>query len=471
LAYVLAFAVTVAIGVLGGLRPVIRIAGTRVLDDQDRSRADRRRFRRRRIWSGVLLAVGIALLLTPDSAVPLDVSIMLAIPVVAVAVTASGDLVARGITAAVGAGLGVARRPRLLVACRNVAAGTGRALGATQSIVLVIGLLVPFAMVMATGRQTSMVELYEPLRATTVVTFDSGVPDPEALTAARHEIGGDGLVPYAMISDVVLADDPYASNPPQVLATDLGALPSQIDMSMLAGSADEVSGAVAATASDRFSVGDQVTVMLPDGSERTYHVAAQVDKNRYISADLVVDYATNADVLMSDAQIRGFSSAAPAAVREALDSHGLASARVVGRVAWVQEGLDGVSAGQRQALAMIFVLPCLLAAVATVLGIRSYSAVTERSRGRLHSIGFTRADLSRQYALEVALLLVVSLVEILAITAIAWWKVSMIVETTGFDIAPTVDVPVTAIAGGSLLVVFLLAQLVAYHRVLRRMEG
>lgn len=466
--YLLAFVVTVAIGVLGGLRPVWRVAGTRVLDDQDRQRAERRRTRRRRVWSVVLLMLGVAMLLAPEDVVPEFESTLVAIPAVAVGVTLSGDLVARGIAALVGAVLGAARRPRLLVACRNVAGGAGRALGATRSIVLVIGLLVPIGMFMATGRQASTVELYEPLHTTTVVTFGSSAPSPEVLDDVSQELGADGLVPYAMVADAVLAEDPYATDPPGVLATDLAALASQIDMSVLTGSADDVRGALAATTSNRYAVGDQVTIVLADGSRRTYDIAAEIDRNGYLSEDLIVDYATNTDIVTDDAQVRGFSSAAPAAVRAALDRHGLASADATDRDAWIQEGLDGTSASQRQALAMIFVLPCLLAAVATVLGIRSYSALTQRSRGRLRSIGFTRTDLVTQYAIEVALLLAVATVQILAIIAVSRWKVSTLAASTGFDIAPTIDVPVTAVASGSLLAVFLMAHLVTQRRVLRQ---
>ncbi len=336
---------------------------------------------------------------------------------------------------------------------------------------LAVSLLVPFSMVMATGRQNSMVELYSPLRTSTVVTFGDA-PRTGDLGAVGAALGDGGLVPYAMVSDIVLRDDPYAATPPGVLVTDLAALPAQVDFTVTEGDTSQVAGDHAATAGSRFAAGDHVSVLLADGSERMFTVTTVISDNSYLSADLVLDYATNADLVTEDAQVRGFSSATPDRVAEALDSGGVQGAEILTRDEWIQAGLDEVSTSQRQALAMMFVLPCLMAAVATALGIRAYSAMTARSRAQMRSVGFTRADLRREHGVEIGLQLAVIVVEVAATTALAWWKVTAIIsDNSTFDLSPSIDIPVTAIGAGFLLAVFLASHVLQRWHAVRRTDG
>ena len=190
-------------------------------------------------------------------------------------------------------------------------------------------------------------------------------------------------MPYAPIADVVSARNPYSSDQVTLTVTDPSALPSQIDTSFEQGDAESVGGASAASASERYAVGDTVDLIRRDGGTMRVTVVAKIASNQYLSSDLILDYDDNADLVAQDTVFRCFATAGRDDLRAALEAEGIGSATVMSRQGWVDEGIRGALAGQRQVLTMIFLVPCLLALAATALGVRAYAKVTQRSRQRI----------------------------------------------------------------------------------------
>lgn len=458
--------ITVAAGLIGGLLPVLRVAGTRPLDTRERRRAARRRTRRRAGVSIILLAAALLLALAPESAIPSDIAIIFLIPTITALVTLNGRVFLAALARLVLRLPGARRRPLAVVALSNAASGGSRALTATQSIVLALGLLIPLAMVMATGRLIFDVRASQPLTASSVVVFDAPPPQ-ERIAALRSRLGPDRVVPYAPIADVVSAQDPYSSDQATLIVTDLSALPSQIDTSFEQGGAESVAGASAASASERYAVGDAVDLIRRDGSTMRVTVVAKITSNQYLSSDLVLDYDGNADLVAQDAVFRCFATAGRDDLRAALEDGGIGGAAVMSRQDWVDEGIRGALAGQRQVLAMIFLVPCLLALAATALGVRAYAKVTQGSRRRMRLLGFTESDMRAEYLGEMSVQLAVIVAELAVVIGLSAWKVGRMAAAAGTESPPVLDTTVTAVAGLVMLAALITTHLVHLHLILK----
>lgn len=460
--FLIAALITVAAGLIGGLLPVLRVAGTRPLDTRER----RRSARRRTIASIVLLALALLLALAPESAIPSDTAIIFLIPTVTAVVTLNGRIFLAALTGLARRLPGARRRPRTVVALSNAASGGSRALTATQSIVLALGLLIPLAMVMATGRLIFDVKASQPLTASSVVAF--GAPPPhERVAGLRSRLGPDRVVPYAPIADVVSARNPYSSDQVTLTVTDLSALPSQIDTSFEQGDAESVVGASAASASERYAVGDTVDLIRRDGGTMRVTVVAKIASNQYLSSDLILDYDDNADLVAQDTVFRCFATAGRDDLRAALEAEGIGSATVMSRQGWVDEGIRGALAGQRQVLTMIFLVPCLLALAATALGVRAYAKVTQRSRRRMRLLGFTESDMRAEYLGEMLVQLTVIVAELVVVIGLSAWKVGRMAAAAGTDSPPVLDTTVTAVAGLVMLAALITTHLVHLHLILK----
>lgn len=458
--------ITVAAGLIGGLLPVLRVAGTRPLDARERRRAARRRTRRRAGVSIILLAAALLLALAPESAIPSDIAIIFLIPTITALVTLNGRVFLAALTRLARRLPGARRRPRAVVALSNAASGGSRALTATQSIVLALGLLIPLAMVMATGRLIFDVRASQPLTASSVVVFDAPPPQ-ERIAALRSRLGPDRVVPYAPVADVVSAQDPYSSDQATLIVTDLSALPSQIDTSFEQGDAESVVGASAASASERYAVGDAVDLIRRDGSTMRVTVVAKITSNQYLSSDLILDYDGNADLVAQDAVFRCFATAGRDDLRAALEAEGIGGAAVMSRQDWVDEGIRGALAGQRQVLAMIFLVPCLLALAATALGVRAYAKVTQDSRRRMRLLGFTESDMRAEYLGEMSVQLAVIVAELAVVIGLSAWKVGRMAAAAGTESPPVLDTTVTAVAGLVMLAALITTHLVHLHLILK----
>lgn len=464
--FLIAALITVAAGLIGGLLPVLRVAGTRPLDTRERRRSARRRTRRRTIASIVLLALALLFILAPESAIPSDTAIIFLIPTVTAVVTLNGRIFLAALTGLARRLPGARRRPRTVVALSNAASGGSRALTATQSIVLALGLLIPLAMVMATGRLIFDVKASQPLTASSVVAFDAPPPH-ERVVGLRSRLGPDRVVPYAPIADVVSARNPYSSDQVTLIVTDPSALPSQIDTSFEQGDAESVGGASAASASERYAVGDTVDLIRRDGGTMRVTVVAKIASNQYLSSDLILDYDDNADLVAQDTVFRCFATAGRDDLRAALEAEGIGSATVMSRQGWVDEGIRGALAGQRQVLTMIFLVPCLLALAATALGVRAYAKVTQRSRRRMRLLGFTESDMRAEYLGEMLVQLTVIVAELVVVIGLSAWKVGRMAAAAGTDSPPVLDTTVTAVAGLVMLAALITAHLVHLHLILK----
>ena len=458
--------VTMVAGLVGGLLPVLRVAGTRPLDAQELRRSARRRGRWRGAVSVLLLVLVLLLALAPESAIPSDVAIVLLIPAVTVLVVLNGRIFLAAVTRLLRLLPGARRRPRAIVALSNAASGGARALTATQSIVLALGLLVPLAMVMATGRLIFTIEASRPLASSSIISFGAP-PSSEQVEGLRGRVGPERVVPYALVSDVVSAADPYAADQPTLVATDLAALPSQVETSFEQGDAESVGGASAASASERYAVGDTVDLIRRDGGTMRVTVVAKIASNQYLSSDLILDYDDNADLVAQDTVFRCFATAGRDDLRAALEAEGIGSATVMSRQGWVDEGIRGALAGQRQVLTMIFLVPCLLALAATALGVRVYAKVTQRSRRRMRLLGFTESDMRAEYLGEMLVQLTVIVAELVVVIGLSAWKVGRMAAAAGTDSPPVLDTTVTAVAGLVMLAALITAHLVHLHLILK----
>ena len=458
--------ITVAAGLIGGLLPGLRVAGTRPLDARERRRAARRRTRRRAGVSIILLAAALLLALAPESAIPSDTAIIFLIPTITALVTLNGRIFLAALTRLARRLPGARRRPLAVVALSNAASGGSRALTATQSIVLALGLLIPLAMVMATGRLIFDVRASQPLTASSVVVFDAPPPQ-ERIAGLRSRLGPDRVVPYAPVADVVSAQDPYSSDQVTLTVTDLSALPSQIDTSFEQGGAESVGGASAASASERYAVGDAVDLIRRDGSTMRVTVVAKIASNQYLSSDLILDYDDNADLVAEDAVFRCFATAGRDDLRAALEAEGIGGAAVMSRQGWVDEGIRGALTGQRQVLTMIFLVPCLLALAATALGVRAYAKVTQGSRRRMRLLGFTESDMRAEYLGEMLVQLAVIVAELAVVIGLSAWKVGRMAAEAGTESPPVLDTTVTAVAGLVMLAALITTHLVHLHLILK----
>ena len=136
------------------------------------------------------------------------------------------------------------------------------------------------------------------------------------------------------------------------------------------------------------------------------------------------------------------------------------------RQGWVDEGIRGALAGQRQVLTMIFLVPCLLALAATALGVRAYAKVTQRSRRRMRLLGFTESDMRAEYLGEMLVQLTVIVAELVVVIGLSAWKVGRM-AAAGTDSPPVLDTTVTAVAGLVMLAALITAHLVHLHLILK----
>jgi len=249
--------------------------------------------------------------------------------------------------------------------------------------------------------------------------------------------------------------------------TDPSALPSQIDTSFEQGDAESVGGASAASASERYAVGDTVDLIRRDGGTMRVTVVAKIASNQYLSSDLILDYDDNADLVAQDTVFRCFATAGRDDLRAALEAEGIGSATVMSRQGWVDEGIRGALAGQRQVLTMIFLVPCLLALAATALGVRAYAKVTQRSRRRMRLLGFTESDMRAEYLGEMLVQLTVIVAELVVVIGLSAWKVGRMAAAAGTDSPPVLDTTVTAVAGLVMLAALITAHLVHLHLILK----
>ena len=137
------------------------------------------------------------------------------------------------------------------------------------------------------------------------------------------------------------------------------------------------------------------------------------------------------------------------------------------RQGWVDEGIRGALAGQRQVLTMIFLVPCLLALAATALGVRAYAKVTQRSRRRMRLLGFTESDMRAEYLGEMLVQLTVIVAELVVVIGLSAWKVGRMAAAAGTDSPPVLDTTVTAVAGLVMLAALITAHLVHLHLILK----
>lgn len=466
-AFLAALLVTVVAGMTGGLLPVLRVCATRPLDTQEQHRFTRRRGRRRAVGSAIVFGLVALFTFVPETVVPAEIAVILIVPLVTALVVLNGRLVLAGVSGALRRLPGARLRPRVVVALSNAAAGGSRALSATQSIVVVLGFLVPLAMVMATGRMVFEVEASRPLTATTVVTFDAP-PDSDVMEEVRGVVGENRAVPYASVTDLVSADDPYSSDQVVVTVADAAALSSQVETVFEQGEADAVSGASVATLTDRYRVGDTVRLFRPDGHRLDVVVVAEVRSNQYLTGDLLVDYATNTDLLSADGSVfRILSTADRSEMGAACQAAGLDSVTIMTRQEWVQQGIHGALVAQRQALTMIFLVPCLLALAATSLGVRAYAKVTGRSRHRMHLLGFTRKDLCLEYLGEIGVQVLVVLLELVVIIGLSAWKMTRMTAAAGIGSGPVLDTAVTSVTVLGMLMALVVANLVQLRGAVR----
>ena len=138
------------------------------------------------------------------------------------------------------------------------------------------------------------------------------------------------------------------------------------------------------------------------------------------------------------------------------------------RDAWIAEGVRGALVGQRQALAMTFLAPCLLALAATVLGVRTYARVTEGSRRRMRLLGFTGADMRMEYLGEVAVQLAVIAAELAVVIGLCAWKVGRMAAAAGADSRPVLDTGVTVVAGTAVFAALIVTHLIHLHLILKK---
>lgn len=458
-ALVVAWLITVTAGLAGGLAPVLRVASTRPLDVQAQKRAGDRKTVRRTATSVVILAALVVTTLVPADVIPADISVLLVIPLATILVTINGAFFLKFVTRVLGLLPGTRHRPRFLVALSNASAGGASALSATQSIVLVFSLVIPVAMVMATGRQAFQVEANRPLKATSIATF-TNPPTSSDLNGVQASLS-EPVVPYGIVSDLVDVHAPYAADQPSILATDMSSLPTQLTMTVTEGDTAKVRGPAAASASSRYAVGDTVDLLRPDGSTYQITVVAKIASNQYLSNDLVLDYTTNASQIPHTSLMRWLSGAQPQNLRQALDAHSVNYQKITDRNSWIQQGIHQALTNQRQAISMIFLVPCLLAAAATVLGVRAYSQVTAPSRARMLTLGFTARDRRIEHLSEIFVQLIVVIIQLVISLTLAWWKTNLMSQETQSGLHPVLDVPVTLTAAIFMFIVF-----IASHAVL-----
>ena len=457
-ALVVAWLITVSAGLAGGLAPVLRVASTRPLDVQAQKRAGDRKTVRRTATSVVILAALVLTTLVPADVIPTDISVLLVIPLATILVTINGTFFLRFVTRALCLLPGTRHRPRFLVALSNASAGGASALSATQSIVLVFSLVIPVAMVMATGRQAFQVEANRPLKATSIATF-TNPPTSSDLNGVQASLS-EPVVPYGIVSDLVDVNEPYAADQPSILATDMSSLPTQLTMTVTDGDTAQVRGA-AASASSRYAVGDTVDLLRPDGSTYKITVVAKIASNQYLSNDLILDYTTNASQIPHTSLMRWLSGAQPQNLRQALDAHSVNYQKITDRNSWIQQGIHQALTNQRQAISMIFLVPCLLAAAATVLGVRAYSQVTAPSRVRMLTLGFTARDRRIEHLSEIFVQVIVVIIQLVISLTLAWWKTNLMSQETQSGLHPVLDVPITLTAAIFMFIVF-----IASHTIL-----
>ena len=97
----------------------------------------------------------------------------------------------------------------------------------------------------------------------------------------------------------------------------------------------------AASASERYAVGDTVDLIRRDGGTMRVTVVAKIASNQYLSSDLILDYDDNADLVAQDTVFRCFATAGRDDLRAALEAEGIGSATVMSRQGWVDEGIRG----------------------------------------------------------------------------------------------------------------------------------
>lgn len=465
---------------LAGAARMIRAMSTGREDDASGPRP--RRSRLRPVVAIVLAGCVAALALASgeSESLPLDAIMLLLIPASAMlAVTALPYLVS-GFSWLLTRIPMTGRNPHLLLAVHGFRAVRDRNVPALPAALL-LGFLVPLALVMATGQNVSVVENYAGLQATHIARVDA-----HALAASAASPSGEGAAPMrlAVLDTLSNADDPYGAGSVDAGAVDVALIGSYMPRCrVIEGDFAAVSGPerVATTDSGKH-VGDVLHVTMPDHSRRDVTVAAVLGDCGFMTYSVLFDlpsaglhedwigfglvfYLNEAAGQAAAASFAGAGAAGGSSAAESGDSE---EGKVYSLDEWISASLGDTVRSQRQALVMIFLIPAILVLYAVLISAsvgRRHEAAT---CGALDALGFESGDFLAtelwRGAINVFFALLLAAVPIGTVYA----KAQALAASAGRS--AVFDTEVTAIAVAFVIGVLVLAAVVSWRGTRNQLE-
>lgn len=350
--------------------------------------------------------------------------------------------------------------PIVMIAASMVSASPRRSSTVSAPVVVVIGLMLPLGMIMAAGRAASEAEQREPLRAETVISGSDMPLDRSAFASVQAIRDVTCVLRYETVSGYVYRDDPNSIDPPQVRAFTPECVLVGLETSVVDGDLTSVGGTLVAVAGDG-AVGDELIVSDPTGGETTFVVAAVLEPTAFLEGDILVDVGTVAPgVAITDSLwfVVGADPEIVADVLLPLDED--VEARSV--EAWVASTMADAGRSQRTGLAMIFIVPLILALAATATSSWGLVSDCRRSYERLTTVGLLPSQIRKVGSLQLLVIFTVATSQVCVVTfAVRSWLAAT-TPLMRFHLTP--EIPV-ALAAACAIAIFATQQFTAFRAV------